>query len=43
MVVKPNFGQGGWGIEVLTRDTLLGWLKKKKKMQDEDYLIQPLI
>ena len=43
MIVKPNFGQGGWGLEVLTRDTLLGWMKKKKKQQDEDYLIQPLI
>lgn len=43
MVVKPNFGQGGWGIEVLTRESLLGWLKKKKKQGDEDYLIQPFI
>lgn len=43
MIVKPNFGQGGWGVEVLTRDSLLGWLKKKKKNNDEDYLLQPLI
>jgi glutathione synthase/RimK-type ligase-like ATP-grasp enzyme len=39
VVVKPDIGQGGWGVEVLTRDSLKGWLKK----HDPDYLLQPFI
>jgi glutathione synthase/RimK-type ligase-like ATP-grasp enzyme len=39
VVVKPDIGQGGWGIEVLTRATLRGWMKK----HDRDYLLQPFI
>ena len=39
VVVKPDMGQGGWGIEVLTRDTLKSWMKK----HDHDYLLQPFI
>lgn len=39
VVVKPDIGQGGWGVEVLTRDTLKSWMKK----HDKDYLLQPFI
>jgi glutathione synthase/RimK-type ligase-like ATP-grasp enzyme len=41
ILVKPNRGQGGWGIEVLDRETFKGWLKKKKREGDEDFLAQP--
>jgi glutathione synthase/RimK-type ligase-like ATP-grasp enzyme len=41
VVVKPFNGQGGWGIEALKWDNFKSW--KKKKAQDEDYLIQPFI
>ncbi len=39
VVVKPDIGQGGWGIEVLKRETLRAWMKK----HDQDYLLQPYI
>lgn len=39
VVVKPEIGQGGWGVEVLTRDTLKSWRRK----HDPDYLLQPFI
>jgi glutathione synthase/RimK-type ligase-like ATP-grasp enzyme len=39
VVVKPDVGQGGWGLEVLRRDTLKSWMKK----HDRDYLMQPFI
>lgn len=39
VVVKPDVGQGGWGIEVLKRDTLKSWMKK----HDQNYLLQPYI
>ena len=41
VVVKPNIGQGGWGIEVLRWSDYKSW--KKKKGKDEDYLIQPYL
>lgn len=43
LVVKPDIGQGGWGIEGLRVDNLEAWIKKKKKTGDMDYLIQPLV
>jgi glutathione synthase/RimK-type ligase-like ATP-grasp enzyme len=39
VVVKPDIGQGGWGLEVLRRETLKSWMKK----HDSDYLLQPFI
>jgi glutathione synthase/RimK-type ligase-like ATP-grasp enzyme len=39
VVVKPEIGQGGWGVEVLTR----AGLKSRMKKHDKDYLLQPLI
>lgn len=39
MVMKPNIGQGGWGIEVVKREEL----KRLFKKEDKDYLLQPLI
>lgn len=39
VVVKPDIGQGGWGVEALTRDKLRTWFKK----HDKDYLFQPFI
>lgn len=39
VVVKPSIGQGGWGVEVLTRETLKSWMKK----HDPDYLLQPFV
>lgn len=41
LIVKPLRGQGGWGVEALTWDKYKSW--KKKKGQDEDYLLQPFI
>lgn len=43
MVIKPDVGQGGWGIEGVNQGNIEAWLKKKKKLGDLDYLIQPLI
>lgn len=43
LVVKPNFGQGGWGVEALNEGNIDSWIKKKKKAGDLDYLIQPLV
>lgn len=39
VVVKPDIGQGGWGVEVLTRATLKSWMRK----HDPDYLLQPFV
>lgn len=39
VVVKPDIGQGGWGLEVLYRKTIKSWINK----HDPDYLIQPFI
>lgn len=41
LIVKPLRGQGGWGVEALTWDSFRQW--KKKKGQDEDYLLQPFV
>ena len=41
VLVKPDVGQGGWGIEVFRWEAFSGWWKKKKKEGDLDYLIQP--
>ncbi len=41
-LVKPNVGQGGWGIEVMTWESFKPWWKKKKGV-DEDYLLQVLV
>lgn len=41
VLVKPDLGQGGWGIEVFRFEAFSGWWKKKKKEGDLDYLIQP--
>lgn len=43
ILVKPNLGQGGWGIQVFSKDELLSWCRKQKKMGDEDYILQPYI
>lgn len=43
VLVKPDKGQGGWGIEVLKRDSLKAWLKKQKRKGDDDYVLQPFI
>jgi glutathione synthase/RimK-type ligase-like ATP-grasp enzyme len=39
VVVKPDIGQGGWGVEVLTKETFKSWMKK----HDKHYLLQPFI
>lgn len=39
IVVKPDIGQAGWGVEVLRRETLRTWIKR----HDRNYLIQPFI
>lgn len=41
VVVKPLMGQGGWGLEALTWESFKSW--KKKRAQDDSYLIQPFI
>jgi len=41
LIVKPTIGQGGWGIEVLTWEKFKTW--KKKKGQDQKYLLQPFL
>jgi len=43
VVVKPNVGQGGWGVEGLNEGNIEAWIKKKKKAGDLDYLVQPLV
>lgn len=43
VVVKPIIGQGGWGVEAFNWEGFSRWWKKKKREQDESYLIQPLI
>ncbi|MGE3608137.1 MAG: RimK family alpha-L-glutamate ligase [Bacteriovoracaceae bacterium] len=43
VLVKPNFGQGGWGIEVFNKEGLLKWYKKQKRLADLDFIIQPFI
>ena len=37
ILVKPNRGQGGWGVEVLNAQSLTQWWKKG----DHDYVAQP--
>lgn len=41
-VVKPQIGQGGWGIEKMTWDYFKTWWKKKKGV-DENYILQRFI
>lgn len=43
ILVKPDKGQGGWGIEVLGREDFILWWKKQKAREDLDYLIQPYL
>lgn len=38
-IVKPNYGQGGWGVQSLKWDNFKSWWKKKAGI-DEDYLLQ---
>lgn len=40
-VVKPNFGQGGWGIEAMSWERYRSWARKRA--QDQDYLLQQFI
>lgn len=40
-VVKPLSGQGGWGVEGVNWSNFRQW--KKKKGNDEDYLLQPFV
>ncbi len=43
VVVKPNRGQGGWGVRVLEKDDLYDWWLKQKNLGDLDYLLQPFM
>ena len=38
-IVKPNIGQGGWGVQSLKWESFRPWWKKKKGI-DDDYLLQ---
>lgn len=42
-LVKPDFGQGGWGIEVLTSSQMLAFKAKQQKLGDMSWLVQPYI
>lgn len=42
-LVKPDFGQGGWGIEVLSGAALNNWIKEKKIKGDLSWIIQPYL
>jgi glutathione synthase/RimK-type ligase-like ATP-grasp enzyme len=42
-LVKPDRGQGGWGIRVFDRKELLTWWSKQKVSGDLDYLLQPFM
>lgn len=37
-LIKPHFGQGGWGVRVMGADELTGWFECT---QDREYILQP--
>ena len=43
LLVKPDRGQGGWGIEVHDRFSLEEWREQRKLAGDTQWVIQPFI
>jgi glutathione synthase/RimK-type ligase-like ATP-grasp enzyme len=43
VLVKPCFGQGGWGIQVLDRQAFYIWIEHQRHIGDLDYLMQPFV
>lgn len=42
-LIKPNRGQGGWGISVHDKNKFLEFWHKQRESGDVDYLLQPYI
>ncbi len=42
-LIKPNRGQGGWGIRTLSQADFPTWWHEQQKKNDLDYLLQPYI
>lgn len=42
-IVKPDRGQGGWGIEIHDLPSLKDWFELQKQRQDLNYLLQPFL
>lgn len=42
-LVKPDYGQGGWGIEVLSAAALLKWQQAQEVKGDLSWIIQPYL
>ena len=42
-LVKPDRGQGGWGIEVLSARELLSWRERQLSKGDASWIVQPFV
>ena len=42
-LVKPDLGQGGWGIQVMNADALSGWREEKFAQEDLSWIVQPYV
>ena len=42
-LVKPDLGQGGWGIQVMSADALSGWREEKFVQEDLSWIVQPFV
>ncbi len=43
VIVKPERGQGGWGIKILNPETFSEWWVEQEKKKDLDYILQEFL